>query len=94
MRILGFYMVISSDSGDNVTEANLSYRVSVGNDPGTFGWIKPRISGWKRKRWRFLRSCREFQSFGCLMFCSSDSKVEGFLREANKKGTTWYSNIQ
>lgn len=34
-------MVISSDSVDNVTEANLSYRVSVGNDPGTFGLIKP-----------------------------------------------------
>lgn len=33
VRILGFYMVISSDSGDNVTEANLSYRVWVGNDP-------------------------------------------------------------
>ena len=32
VRILGFYMVIS---GDNATEANLSYRLSLGNDPGT-----------------------------------------------------------
>lgn len=51
MRILGFYMVISSDSGDNVTEANLSYRVSVGNDPGTFGLIKSgRMSGWFKEK--------------------------------------------
>jgi len=31
VRILGFFMVIAS--GDNVTEANLSYRVPLGNDP-------------------------------------------------------------
>ena len=55
-------MVISSDSGDNVTEANLSYRVAVGNDPGTFGWIKPRISG------EVFGSCGEFQSFWVFDF--------------------------
>ncbi len=33
VRILGFYMVLSS--GDNATDANLSYRSSLGNDPGT-----------------------------------------------------------